>query len=115
MQLKVTKLGKDSASVAKPQVEKKENKAEKQPETKKDTKFKSMVKPEELEVTDESKLVFSVVAREGESAYLDIRTHVHTDVYSGPTKKGIHISTEWLPDLIEILERMNVACDKKGL
>jgi hypothetical protein len=69
-------------------------------------KYNQVVEPTELEVSDSAKLVIGAVARSDnpEEVYVDIRTWIETDSYTGPTKRGISFDAEWLLDLIEMLD-----------
>lgn len=76
-------------------------------------KYLQKIKPIELEVADNVKLVISASAKDEPDAdiHIDIRTWIEGESYTGPTKRGITFHEEWLLDLIEILD--NVAKELK--
>lgn len=79
-------------------------------------KYTPMIEPVELQISDTAKLVFSV-SRMGADGlpHLDIRTHVETEQYTGPTKKGINFDVEMLLDFMEIVNDINKKLEAKGV
>ncbi|MBO8161118.1 MAG: hypothetical protein H0Z24_05730 [Thermosipho sp. (in: Bacteria)] len=77
--------------------------------------YEQIISPKELEISDKSKLVFSVSkAEDSNIPHLDIRLHVTSNKYTGLTKKGINFPIEWLPDFLEILDKIDRECAEKG-
>ena len=67
-----------------------------------------MKKIGELEITDQSKLVLAIGEYKNQGERIDLRLFVKSkdeDRYV-PTKKGIFFSSEYLPDFIEIVNRL---------
>lgn len=94
-------------SIALPEAEvKKKTKNKLPPDT-----YKKVLKgePQELHLDDEgTKIVFDVT-RKGDDGlpHVDIRLHIATESYEGPTKKGLNFDSEYLLDFMEILENIN--------
>lgn len=51
--------------------------------------FEELKRYGEIVKSDRSKIVVKKTVRRGEEPYLDIRTFVDTEEYTGPTKKGV--------------------------
>jgi hypothetical protein len=96
----------------KPKAEKPKKESKKLPP---DT-YSDEIEPIEISIGDKTKLVFKV-QRAGELGlpHVDIRTYVNSDVYVGPTKKGINFPLEFLLEIIDTLNLVNDKCDEKGL
>ena len=77
--------------------------------------YKDVVEPQELEIADGIKLVFSVSKTTEGTPHLDIRTWIESEKYTGPTKKGINFDIENLEDFLEILKDIDKELQSKGL
>lgn len=67
-----------------------------------------MKKIGELEVTDQQKLVLSVGEYKSRGERIDLRMYVKPkdgDSYI-PTKKGIFFDSEWLPDFLKMIGKL---------
>lgn len=78
--------------------------------------YRDLIPPTELQISDTGKLVISV-KRGGELGLpkVDIRLFVDTDVYTGPTKKGVNFDLRYLTDLNSILFEVSEICEKLKL
>ena len=78
--------------------------------------YAPLIDPNELVIDENRKFVINV-QREGEDGLpcVDIRTFQTTEAYTGYTRKGINFPLDMLPDLIESLENVSEAADKKKL
>ena len=78
--------------------------------------YKDLIPPVEIPLDDTGKIVISV-KRGGEFGLpkVDRRLFVDTAVYTGPTKKGININLDKLPDLNTYLAEVEEVCDKMKL
>lgn len=70
----------------------------------------------EIQVSDKAKLVVSVSKEEGSEGnpHVDIRTHITSGSYTGPTKKGINFDVENIEEIIEALQNVNTELMNKG-
>ena len=70
----------------------------------------------ELKIADDYRLVFSA-SRMGDmgTPHIDIRLHVRSEQYTGPTKKGINFDVEYFEEFMEIMTTLNEALEKKGV
>ena len=59
----------------------------------------------ELEVTDNKKLVLSIGEYRG-SERIDLRQYVKVDDDYIPTKKGINFDSEWTSKFIEMIDKL---------
>lgn len=82
---------------------------------KKPTDFTKLAEERVLRITDGTSLVFSVSKTKEGNPHVDIRTHVHTDKYSGPTKRGVNFDIEFLEDFRQILEIIDEELAEKGI
>lgn len=101
---------------------------EKAPEPKKEEKkekpklellpdeYKDEITPKEIPLDETGKLVISV-KRGGDYGlpHVDIRHFVHTERFTGFTKKGINFPLEFLYELMDLLQEVSDECDRKGL
>ena len=78
--------------------------------------YRDEIEKKVIKVSDNMKIVFSV-RRAGEDGlpYVDIRTYIETDNYTGPTKKGISFPLEMLEDFIETINKVNEECEEKNI
>jgi hypothetical protein len=78
--------------------------------------YKDEIEPLEIETGDKQKLVFSV-KRKGDLGlpYVDIRTWVDTETYSGPTKKGVNFPLSQLLEFLDNCHTLHEVCEEKGL
>ena len=78
--------------------------------------YAPLIDAHELVIDENRKFVINV-QREGEDGLpcIDIRTFQTTEAYTGYTRKGINFPLDLLPDLIESLENVSEAADKKKL
>jgi hypothetical protein len=78
--------------------------------------YREEFEPLRLPIDESMDLVISV-KRGGELGlpHVDIRQYLHTEVYTGFTKKGINIPVEFLLDLEEMLEKVHEECEKRDL
>lgn len=95
--------------IVKKQLPKKGTKAEQTQE------YTKLAEERVLRITDGTSLVFSVSKTKEGNPHLDIRTHVHTEKYEGPTKRGINFNIEFLEDFRQILEIIDEELADKGL
>lgn len=65
--------------------------------------YKDEIEPQEVELNDKAKLVFSV-KRDGEEGlpHVDIRLYMTTPTFEGFTKKGVNFPLEKLRDVLMI-------------
>lgn len=77
--------------------------------------YKKVVEERKLNLSETSELRFNVTKGENGEAYLDIRTWLNTERYSGPTKKGITTHIENIEALIVILEDMAQEAEDNGV
>ena len=84
-------------------------------EMKKKSDFIDLIEKKELQVSDSSKLIFSV-SKKGEDGipYADIRHHLTSDTHTGLTKQAIRFPLEYLLDFIEIIDCVNNECEEGG-
>lgn len=87
----------------------------KEEKKKKPTDFTKLAEERVLRITDGTSLVFSVSKTQEGNPHVDIRTHVHTDKYDGPTKRGINFDIEFLEDFRQILEFIDEELSEKGI
>lgn len=64
-----------------------------------------MKKLGELEVTDRKKLVLSI-GEYRDQERVDLREYLLNDKDWIPTKKGINLNSEWLPDFIKLMKKL---------
>lgn len=97
-------------------VETKENKTKSKAKKLPPDTYTNLIEPRELQITDNSKLVFNV-SRAGEYGlpHLDIRLHVTSPQYTGMTKKGINFDCEFLYDFMEIINDINKELEAMNL
>lgn len=82
---------------------------------KKEIEYTELIQPIEMTVADNTTLVFSVSQRnEDESPRLDIRTHIKSERYTGPTKKGINFDIENIEEFRGILASIDEQLEKLG-
>lgn len=93
--------------------EKKEKKSSYDPSL---DEYKDEIPPKELKLDETGKLVISV-KRGGDYGLpcVDIRHYVHTERFTGFTKKGINFPLEFLYELMDLLHDVSDECDRKGL
>lgn len=77
--------------------------------------YVQLAEPRELTIADGIKLIFSVSQTKDGRPHMDIRTHITSEKYTGPTKKGINFDIENLEDFIENLVVLDAELQKKGL
>jgi hypothetical protein len=65
-----------------------------------------------IEKNSNTKVVFSLTEFKGR-IYIDVREHIDTETYSGPTKKGLRLDTEFFDDFLKIVKAMEKEI-KKG-
>ena len=82
---------------------------------KKPTDFTKLAEERVLRITDGTSLVFSVSKTKDGDPHVDIRTHVSTDKYTGPTKRGVNFNIEFLEDFRQILEIIDEELAEKGI
>ena len=58
-----------------------------------------------LEVTDNKKLVLSIGEYRNEER-IDLRQYVKVDDKYIPTKQGVNIHAEWLPDFVKMIRKL---------
>ena len=59
----------------------------------------------ELDITDNKKLILSIgVYRDDER--IDLRQYIKVDDDYIPTKKGINFNSEWLPDFVKMVRKL---------
>jgi hypothetical protein len=93
---------------------------EKPKKEKKKAEYTNLVEPKELEITDNSKLVFSASQMAGDkdnNVHVDIRTYIvnaDTSKYSGPTQRGVNFDVEYLDEFIETLKEVSKELKKKN-
>ncbi|MCK5682957.1 transcriptional coactivator p15/PC4 family protein [bacterium] len=58
-----------------------------------------------IEKNQLSKIVFSLSDYRGK-LYFDIREHIKTDKYDGPTKKGLRMDVDFFEDFKELVGKM---------
>lgn len=73
-------------------------------------------KPEELQISDSMKCVFSVI-RKGEYGlpYCDIRMWANTEKYKGPTRQGLSFPIIKLAEFINRVNDLYDDCEERGL
>lgn len=86
-----------------------------EPKKKVERSYENIVQAREMYIADGVKLVFSVSKTSDGEPHLDIRTHIESEKYTGPTKKGINLDIEYLEDLKVILDEIDQDLQKKGL
>lgn len=64
-----------------------------------------MKKIGELEITDKSKLVLSI-GEYKDRERIDLRMYVKNEDKEIPTKKGIFLDSEWLPDFVKLVRKL---------
>jgi len=60
----------------------------------------------EIPLSDKSSLVISKFKGNDDIERIDIRLFVSSDKYEGPTKKGISLPKDRLPDLVKLLSQL---------
>lgn len=65
-----------------------------------------------IEKNSTTRLIFSLTEYKGRT-YLDIREHIATETYQGPTKKGLRLDVEFFEEFMNILRNMEKEL-KKG-
>lgn len=65
-----------------------------------------------IEKNSNTRVVFSLTEFKGRT-YVDVREHIVTESYSGPTKKGLRLDTEFFEDFLKIVKAMEKEI-KKG-
>lgn len=81
---------------------------------KKEVNYTEVVEPRELEIAEGIKLVFSVSTTTEGYPHMDIRTHIQSEKYTGPTKKGINFCIENLEEFRELLKDIDNELQEKG-
>lgn len=82
---------------------------------KKEVEYTELIQPIEMTIAENATLVFSVSQRsEDESPRLDIRTHLKSERYTGPTKKGINFDIENIEEFRGILASIDEQLEKLG-
>lgn len=84
--------------------------AKKSPAKKKETNVKEIW----IEVSDSMKLRLEVSEFKGIHR-VDIREHIETEKYTGFTKKGVNVPTEYLKELYEGLGKLLETVEKEEL
>lgn len=56
-----------------------------------------------IEKNPNTRIVVSLTEFKGRT-YVDIREHIATESYSGPTKKGLRLDVEFFEDFLEVLK-----------
>lgn len=82
---------------------------------KKPSDYEKLAEERVLRITDGTSLVFSISKTKDGDPHVDIRTHVHTDKYDGPTKRGVNFNIEFLEDFRHILEIIDEELAEKGI
>jgi len=59
----------------------------------------------QLDVTDNKRLILSIGEFRGDER-VDLRQYVKVDNEFIPTKKGINFNSEWLPDFIKMVRKL---------
>jgi len=59
----------------------------------------------QLDVTDNKRLVLSIGEYRGDER-VDLRQYVKVDKEYIPTKKGLNFNSEWLPDFIKLVRKL---------
>ena len=59
----------------------------------------------QLDVTDNKRLVLSIGEYIGDER-VDLRQYVKVDKEYIPTKKGLNFNSEWLPDFIKLVRKL---------
>jgi len=68
-------------------------------------KDNSMKEIGQLDVTDNKRLVLSIGEYRGDER-VDLRQYVKVDKEYIPTKKGLNFNSEWLPDFIKLVRKL---------
>lgn len=79
--------------------------------------YKDCIKKKELQLNENTKLIFSVRRKDDDLGlpWVDIRVFVNSPEYTGPTKKGISFALERLDEFQGLIEEINAECDEKGV
>lgn len=64
-----------------------------------------MKKIGELEIADRSKLILSIGEYKGRER-IDLRIYVRSKNKEIPTRRGIFFDSEWLPDFIKMIRKL---------
>lgn len=77
--------------------------------------YTQVINPIEMELTEKSKLIFSASKNnKTDEVYVDIRIHVNSERYSGPTKKGITFPLDRIEEVQEKLKELDNMLIAKG-
>lgn len=60
----------------------------------------------QLEVTDNKKLILSIGEYKDQGERIDLRQYVKVDDEYIPTRKGINFNSEWLPNFIKMIRKL---------
>lgn len=69
--------------------------------------YKDLINPTAVHLDELTKIVFSVTTLNMEDPHVDVRTYIESEKYSGPTKKGINFSIDYLDEVIEQLTNIS--------
>lgn len=60
----------------------------------------------QLNITDNKKLILSIGEFKGDER-IDLRQYILVNNSYVPTKRGINFNSEWLPDFVKMINKLN--------